>query len=258
MTPPNDREQGSEFELAHSAGRPEVMPEAGASWTTRIRLMVLAGAVGIGDIAATLLLILNAHKLAHAFSGNGVLNWFALLAVCCALVIFLFPYPILAAASGYRFGTAVGTALVMAALVLGAVASTALARWAGRGDGAAALGSRAARLARWLDARGFRAVLMARVFGVPFALVSYVAGFTNVALREVALATAIGVAPRAFAYTALGGSLHTLSRPEGRIFLTLSVILVIAAVVVPALMRRALGRRPGLAHGEPTVVRRKR
>jgi uncharacterized membrane protein YdjX (TVP38/TMEM64 family) len=49
---------------------------------------------------------------------------------------------------------------------------------------------------------------------MPYNLVNYAAGLTRIPLRTFAGATAIGCAPRAFAYAALGGSLDDLGSPE--------------------------------------------
>ena len=59
-----------------------------------------------------------------------------------------------------------------------------------------------------MSRRGFVSVLYARIVpGVPYTLVNYAAGLTRIPLAVFAAATALGAAPRAFAYTALGGSL---------------------------------------------------
>ena len=76
-------------------------------------------------------------------------------------------------------------------------------------------GERLRPIQAWIERRGFWAVLYARIApGVPYSLVNYVAGVTRVGLPAFAAATALGVAPRAFAYTALGGSLDDLGSPE--------------------------------------------
>ena len=64
------------------------------------------------------------------------------------------------------------------------------------------------------SARGFLAVLYARILpGMPYTVVNYAAGLTPCGCRS-SRATAIGSAPRAFAYTALGGSLGNSRSPE--------------------------------------------
>jgi uncharacterized membrane protein YdjX (TVP38/TMEM64 family) len=83
-------------------------------------------------------------------------------------------------------------------------------------------------------------VLYARIApGVPYTLVNYAAGMTPIAMRSFVAATAIGVAPRAFAYTALGGSLGNLGSPEA---IAAVAVLVAMALVGVVLARRNLAR----------------
>jgi uncharacterized membrane protein YdjX (TVP38/TMEM64 family) len=88
-------------------------------------------------------------------------------------------------------------------------------------------------------------VLYARIApGVPYSLVNYAAGVTRVGLPAFAAATAIGVAPRAFAYTALGGSLDNLASPEAIIaYVALAVMALTGVVLLRA--ERARGRIEG-------------
>jgi hypothetical protein len=66
---------------------------------------------------------------------------------------------------------------------------------------------------------------------VPYSLLNYVAGLTRVRLAAFTAATAIGVAPRAFAYTALGGSLHDLAAPEAIVAVVLLAVMALAGAV---------------------------
>jgi uncharacterized membrane protein YdjX (TVP38/TMEM64 family) len=74
---------------------------------------------------------------------------------------------------------------------------------------------------------------------VRYSLVNYAAGLSPVALRSFAAATAIGCAPRAFAYTALGGSIDDLGSPEA---VAAAVVLIVMAVAGLVLGRRDLRR----------------
>ena len=101
-------------------------------------------------------------------------------------------------------------------------------------------GPRLNALRAWVGRRGFLSVLYARIApGIPYSLVNYAAGLTPILLRSFVAATAIGVAPRAFAYTALGGSLGDLRSPEA---IAAVVVLVVMALVGLALARRDLRR----------------
>jgi hypothetical protein len=63
-------------------------------------------------------------------------------------------------------------------------------------------------------------------------MVNYAAGLTPVALLTFAAGTAIGCAPRAFAYTTLGGSLTNLDSPEAIVAFAVLVGMAILGIVV--------------------------
>lgn len=198
-----------------------------------VGLLIAAFAAMAFALAAT-----NAHGLSNDLTGHGVLDAGTFIAVGAALTVALFPYPIVAAACGFRFGTLLGTLIALVSLVIAAVASCLLARWSAGDSGAETLGSRMSRLARWLESNGFRSIAVGRTLGVPFALVNYAAGLTRIPVGRVALATCIGIAPRVFLYTALGGSLRHLDRPEARVFLGLSAAVILGLVLFPMVRKR--------------------
>jgi len=145
----------------------------------------------------------------------------AFVVVSALLTCALFPGPLLAAASGLLFGTALGTPVSIIAATLGAIAAFSIARFVAHDAVDALAGRRLRSLQAWIEQRGFWAVLYGRIApGIPYSLLNYVAGITRVRLVAFAGATAIGVAPRAFAYTALGGSLDDLDSPEAIIAVT--------------------------------------
>ena len=127
----------------------------------------------------------------------------------------LFPGPLLAGASGLLFGTALGTPVSIVSATLGATLAFSPVALVGARRRAGARRPAPDALRAWVGRRGFLSVLYARIApGVPYSLVNYAAGLTPILLRSFVAATAIGVAPRAFAYTALGGSLGNLRSPE--------------------------------------------
>ena len=139
-------------------------------------------------------------------------------AVSASLTPLMFPGPLLAGASGLLFGTALGFPVTLASAVLGASIAFLISRHLA-GDAIEQLaGPRIRALEELVSRRGFASVLYARIApGVPYSLVNYAAGLTRIPLGVFAAATAIGTAPRAFAYTALGGSLGNLRSPEAAI-----------------------------------------
>ena len=163
--------------------------------------------------------------LAGRPSAQGVRDWvdgagaaapLAFIVVSATLTCALFPGPLLAGASGLLFGTALGFPLSLTAAVLGACLAFSISRAVGARPGRAARGPARCCAARALvSRRGFVSVLYARIApGMPYSLVNYAAGLTAIPLGTFAAATALGAAPRAFAYTALGGSLGNLRSPE--------------------------------------------
>jgi uncharacterized membrane protein YdjX (TVP38/TMEM64 family) len=156
----------------------------------------------------------------------------AFVVVSALLRCALFPGPLLAATSGLLFGTALGTPVSITAATLGAIVAFSIARFVAHDAVDALAGRRLRTLQAWIEQRGFWAVLYARIApGIPYSLLNYVAGLTHVRLAAFASATAIGVAPRAFAYTALGGSLDDLDSPEAIIAVATLAAMALFGVV---------------------------
>jgi uncharacterized membrane protein YdjX (TVP38/TMEM64 family) len=187
---------------------------------------------------------LSAHRVRDWINGHGVLGPAIYIVVSSALTLALFPGPLLAGASGLLFGTALGTPVSIAAATLGAVGAFSVSRWVA-GDAVDELGGPRLRAAsEWVGQRGFRSVLYARIApAVPYTLVNYAAGLTPVRLGAFTAATAVGVAPRAFAYTALGGSLGHLDSPEALIAVGVLVAMALAGLAMARSERNGRRRR---------------
>lgn len=171
--------------------------------------------------------------------GYGVAGPLVFIVVSAALTPALFPGPLLAGASGLLFGTWLGTPISIIAATLGAMLAFGIARWLAHDAVEELQGRRLRALRAWIARRGFLSILYARITpGVPYSLVNYAAGLSPVSLRAFTAATAIGCAPRAFAYTALGGSINDIGSPES---VAAIVVLVVMAVGGLIAARRGLG-----------------
>jgi uncharacterized membrane protein YdjX (TVP38/TMEM64 family) len=145
----------------------------------------------------------------------------------------MFPGPLLAGASGLLFGTAVGFPVSLASAVLGACIAFTISRSIAPDAVEQLAGARIQAIEVAISRRGFVSVLYARIApGVPYTLVNYAAGLTRIPLAVFAAATALGTAPRAFAYTALGGSLGNLRSPEAAIAVAVLVVMGTAGLVL--------------------------
>ncbi|MFP5364255.1 MAG: TVP38/TMEM64 family protein [Thermoleophilia bacterium] len=215
----------------------------GAAW---LRVASLATAVLIVFVVVASSGSLSSDRVRDAVDPLGGAAVPVFIAVSALLTCALFPGPLLAGASGLLFGTALGTPVAIASATLGAVVAFGLARFVAHDAVETLAGRRLAPLQEWIGRRGFWAVLYARIApGVPYSLVNYAAGLSRVALPAFAAATALGAAPRAFAYTALGGSLDDLTSPEAIIAMVALVVMALTGLVALR-SERARGRAPAV------------
>jgi uncharacterized membrane protein YdjX (TVP38/TMEM64 family) len=175
-------------------------------------------------------------------------------------VNFLITWPILAGAAGLMFGTAAGTPLVLIGVVLASLAQMAVARKLAGEHRGRLLPERTRGIERFLTDHGAVAVMESRIVPLlPWGAVNYSAGVTHLAYKAMAIGTAIGAAPKVFAYTALGGNLGDLTSPEALFAIGLLVVLALAGALfvrrqirasqspreAPGTRQSASGRHPG-------------
>lgn len=217
-----------------------------------MRSRVIGLVVVLSLIGALLVVVgaFEADSLADGFSEFGALKGPALVVAGALLVALMVPAGLVAGAAGYAVGTVAGTAVAVVATTTGAVLCAALSRVVGTPAARSVFGPRVERTVTWLEARPGRTVVLARVVpGMPFNATSVVLGFTRIPLLTIGLGTALGFLPRAFAYAALGGSLHDLGSPEAKAALAASVVITITAVVLPRLLLRPAAEQPAESNG---------
>jgi uncharacterized membrane protein YdjX (TVP38/TMEM64 family) len=205
------------------------------------RLVAFVATVGLlALVAAVTGNIPTADELRDAGEELGALAgvvYVPAVAVLNSLFVFL---PALVAAAGLLFGTALGTVLALAGVTLAACLQLALGRWLAGRHVHLVLPKRVRRIDDFLDRRGFWAVLYVRLAPfVPFVLVNYGAGVTRLRLRSMAAGTAIGAAPRVWAWVALGGSIDDLGSTEAKAAVAM---LVFIGVLGFLLARRQVAR----------------
>ena len=135
--------------------------------------------------------------------------------ISATLAAIFVPGPLLAAGSGFLFGPVLGTFVTLGSTVLTATIAALIGRHAGRDSARALIGAQwAERIDSQIQRRGLWAVVGQRFIpGVSDALASYTFGAFGVPLWQMAIGAAIGSAPRAFVYTALGASISDLNSP---------------------------------------------
>jgi uncharacterized membrane protein YdjX (TVP38/TMEM64 family) len=202
------------------------------AWLRLASLVVLVGTVfAVVALSGSL----SADRVRDWVDGLGAAGPLLFIPLSACLTVALFPGPLLAGASGLLFGTAQGTVVSIVSATLGATLAFCLSRWWAHDAVVSLAGPRVNALRAWIGRRGFLSVLYARIApGVPYNLVNYAAGLTPVLLRSFVAATAIGVAPRAFAYTALGGSLGDLGSPEALVAIAVLVAMALGGALFAA------------------------
>jgi uncharacterized membrane protein YdjX (TVP38/TMEM64 family) len=200
----------------------------------RLRLFLLSAAITAVAVALLVGLAVNARGVADLIDEGGAAELPLMLAAIALLTPALVSAGLLAAAAGYALGLPAGFPVALAGLTIGGLLAALLVRRVAAPVAVDALGARAGRLARWLEARPLRSVVFARLLpGLPYAATSYVCGLTAIPMSRLALGSALGFAPRCFVYTALGGSLRDLGSPEAKAAIAATVAIAVASLALP-------------------------
>ncbi|HVP01668.1 MAG TPA: TVP38/TMEM64 family protein [Solirubrobacteraceae bacterium] len=199
----------------------------------RVRLALLVAGMASAFAILALSGSLSVARVQSWFQGLGWAGPVVFVLASSLLTAAMFPGPLLAGAAGLLFGTALGTPTSIAAATCGATLACLIGRRVA-GDAVDELGGeRVTALAALVARRGFASVLYARVAPLmPYNVVNYAAGLTAIPIATFTLATAIGVAPRAFAYAALGGSLGNFGSPESVIAVATLVAMAVGGLLV--------------------------
>jgi len=154
------------------------------------------------------------------------------------------PVTLLVLATVAVFGPWVGMAYALVGSVLSALASFGVGHMLGRGTVDRLAGSRVNRIRRTLSRRGLVATITIRIVPVaPFSVINFIAGVSDIRVRDFALGTFIGMIPGVAAVAFLTDRiLASLRDPSMQ---TIAVLVGVAVTVVGSLfgLRRWLERR---------------
>jgi uncharacterized membrane protein YdjX (TVP38/TMEM64 family) len=218
-----------------------------------VRLAIFLAGVGTCVVLVAFTVARSPEEVRTLVDGYGALGPVIFVVVAAFLSCSFFPGPLLAGAAGLLFGTALGTPVAMASGVAAAALAFTLARHGARPLVERKMNDRVRRWRDWIDRKGFLAVLYARIApGMPFAVVNYTAGLTRLPILVFLGATVIGIAPRSFAYAALGGHLDNLSSPEALIALGILVGMGVGGLALVARDRRRGLTRSSVPPGSPS------
>jgi uncharacterized membrane protein YdjX (TVP38/TMEM64 family) len=175
--------------------------------------------------------------------------------------VLLIPGSVLTLAAGAIFGLVQGTALVLVSATLGAAAAFLVARYVARGYVERRIGTGPlATVDRALARQGFRLVFLLRLTPVvPYSLLNYSLGLTQVRFRDFLLAS-VGMLPGTLLYVYYGKVIGDVAALAGGadvprdlaywVFLGMGLVATIAVtVLVTRTARRALHEEERLASG---------
>ena len=177
--------------------------------------------------------------------------WAGFILAYILAAVFMVPGSILTLAAGVLFGVALGVALVSLAATLGACCAFLVGRFLTRDWVESRLEAmpRFRALDRAVARRGWLIVLLARLSVViPYNLLNYALGLTNVRFGAYLFGTLVGMQPAIFLYVYLGsvaGSLASLEQtgapliPQS-LFITGLIVTAILILVIARLTARAL------------------
>ncbi len=171
--------------------------------------------------------------------------WAGFILAYILAAVFMVPGSILTLAAGVLFGVALGVALVSLAATLGACCAFLVGRFLARDWVESRLEAmpRFRALDRAVARRGWLIVLLARLSVViPYNLLNYALGLTNVRFGAYLCGTLVGMLPAIFLYVYLGsvaGSLASLEQTGAPI---IPQSLFIAGLVVTALLIFVIAR----------------
>ena len=177
--------------------------------------------------------------------------WAGFILAYILAALFMVPGSILTLAAGVLFGVALGVALVSLAATLGACCAFLVGRFLARDWVESRLEAmpRFRALDRAVARRGWLIVLLARLSVViPYNLLNYALGLTNVRFEAYLFGTLVGMLPAIFLYVYLGsvaGSLASLEQtgapmiPQS-LFIAGLIVTALLIIVIARLTARAL------------------
>lgn len=222
----------------------------------RARLAILVAGLLALWLVFGLTGVVSRADVRSAVEAAGPLAPLAFVPISGVLALVLVPGPLLAATSGALFGTWVGFLATLGSALTTSALALLIGRHAGREGAREFGGRRVVALEAWLEHQGVATIVTARLIpGLSDAAVSYAAGAVGVSLWQILIGTAIGAAPRALAYAALGDSITDLTSPQG---IAAAALLVATAVLGGELLRRTVrrSRAAAAAVAEQEEVRR--
>lgn len=209
-----------------------------------VRLGFLALLIAVAAVIAVTTDVRSLGGLREMIDDLGIIGPLVLILVYAVATVALLPGTPFTLAAGALFGPVLGFGTAMVGATIGATLSFLVGRAVGRSAVAQLAGRRVEAIDRFLDERGFLAILMIRLIPLfPFNVVNLVAGVTAIKLRDYVLGTALGIVPGVALLTVLGGSIDDPTSPT---FIGAALGFVVLTVVASLVARRMRAKDPAV------------
>lgn len=205
-------------------------------------------------IAALIILFIVIYKLfLQGITAQGIRDWvngfgvmapIAYIVVWAILPIFFFPVPILALAGGLSFGLLEGTILTLIGAMVNSTLMFLLANVLAKDMVTKYLENKLPekwwnKFQRAESKEGFLIVLICRLIPImPYNVINYISGLTNIRFRNYFLATLIGIAPGTVIFLNVGDKILDVKSPE----FIMSIVFVIILTVVSLILGKVVSK----------------
>ncbi|MBI3838643.1 MAG: TVP38/TMEM64 family protein [Planctomycetia bacterium] len=237
-----------------------------------LRLRIVAALLVLAAVCSAMALLPvrdYVRELLGWMEGLGFWGPMLLVAAYVLACLFCIPGFLLSVGAGFLFGVVVGTITVSIGSVLGASAAFLVGRMLGLDTLKQMIAGypKFAAIDRAVGREGFKIVLLARLSPViPFNFLNYALALSPVRLRDVVLASWIGMFPATLTYVYIGSTLADLAELGDKtseyattrhVFLALGLAATILLTVsVTRMARKALGEADGESAGQRTAPNR--
>lgn len=191
--------------------------------------------VFIGIIILIMIIVnIKCHRYITANEIRNFLIGFGILAPIIYIIIFtfvpltLFPDALLAVSSGLVFGIIPGIIYTLIGAMSGATLAFFISRKLARDKLDNKLGAHK-KMYSLIEKRGFLLILCLRLIPlIPFDIISYVSGLTNVKYKDYILATILGILPGVIILVSIGDAVS--SSEQTKIYISVAALVVLFAL----------------------------
>lgn len=190
--------------------------------------------VAILTIMLTLYISMKSHSYITPYEIKKFLIGFGILAPIIYIILFtfvpltLFPDALLAISAGLVFGIAAGILYTIIGALSGGTLAFYISRKLGK-DKVSKKFSKYDKMYSLIEKRGFLLILCLRLIPlIPFDVISYVSGVTNVKYKDYMLATILGILPGVIILVSLGDAVSSVE--QSRMYISISALVLLFAL----------------------------